>query len=248
MSTARPVLRRHPLASPRGRLRAAQRLAGGLRPAALARIERVAGAEVDALLARPDFQKLLAACQALEALPEAERLRRLEGLAWFVLEHALAEGDWRCAAFVLAERQRGHNPARTLAQGVVARQARAVKPPATAKPSIAAKPKAAAMAPAARSDAPFRDRHVAGVLARAGAALGDAVVAEHAARHAAEAEVATPPAALEAPAAPPVAPAVRRPRRLDSVAARLRSGAATWVADPPPAPVKGLPRAWAQGP
>jgi hypothetical protein len=89
---------------------------------------------------------------------------------------------------------------------------------------------------------------VAGVLARAGAALGDAVVEEHALRHAAENAVATPPAAPEVSADLPAAPAVRRPRRLDGVAARLRSGAATWVAEPQPAPVKGLLRAWAQGP
>jgi hypothetical protein len=241
----RPLPRRqHPLASPRGRWRAAQRLAGGLRPAALARVERAAEAEVDALLARPDFQKLLAACRALEAMPEAERLARLEGLAWFVLEHALAEGDWRCAAFVLMERCRGRNPARTLAQRVMARQARAAKPPAAAEPPTAAKPKAAAAAPATRPNTPFCDRHVEGVLARAGAALGNAVVEEHAARHAAEAEVASPPAAPEVLAAP----AACQPRRLDGVAARLRSGAATWVADPQPAPLKGLLRAWAQGP
>jgi hypothetical protein len=79
MPAGRPARRRHPLASPRGRLRAAQRLAGGLRPAAVALIERAAEAEVDALLARPDFVKLLAACRALEALPEEERSARLEG-------------------------------------------------------------------------------------------------------------------------------------------------------------------------
>ena len=84
--------------------------------------------------------------------------------------------------------------------------------------------------------------------ARAGAALGDAVVAEHAARHAAENAVATPPAAPEVAADLPATPAARRPRRLESVAARLRSGAATWVAEAQPAPVKGLLRAWAQGP
>jgi hypothetical protein len=141
-----------------------------LRPAAVAHIERAAGAGVDALLARPDFVRLLAACRALEALPEAERLVRLEGLAWFVLEQALAEGNWRCAAFVLAERRLGRNPARTLAQRVVTRQRRAAKPPAVT--ARAAEP-AAVAAPASRSDcAPPRRDPAARVVARAGAACG----------------------------------------------------------------------------
>jgi hypothetical protein len=230
MHLRRPASPRlHPLGSPRGRLRAAQRLAGGVRPAALARIERVAEAEVDALLARPDFQRLLSALEALEAAPGEDRLRRLEGLAFFVLEHALAEGDWRYAAFVLTERRLGRNPAQTLARRAVARQRRAAKPP----PPDA--PRAAATVAAARSPRPGAsspcDDPAARVVARAGARLRDAVVEEHAARPAAE-------AATDAP----------RPRRLDGLAARLRSGAAVLAAEPQTAPAKGLLRAWAQGP
>jgi hypothetical protein len=130
MPARRPLPpRRHPLASPRGRLRAAQRLAGGLRPAALARLERVAEAEVDALLARPGFQRLLAALAALEAA--------------------------------------------------------AMEP-------TSAPPRSAAVAPAS--------------------------------------------------------PTALRQRRLDAVAARLRSSAASWVAEVQPAAAKDLLRAWAQGP
>jgi hypothetical protein len=235
--------RRHPLASPRGRLRAAQRLAGGLRPAALAHLEQADGAEVDALLARPDFMKLLAACQALQAMPEAERLRRLEQIAWFVLELALAEGDWRCAAFVLIERRLGRNPASTLARRAVARQRRVAKPPTPATP------KAAAAMAAPRSPGPSAalSSHdpATQVVARAGARLRDAVVEEHAVRHAAE-EAAAEPANAAAPS--PTSTAVPRPRRLDGLSARLRSGTATVVAEPPAATVKGLLRAWAQGP
>jgi hypothetical protein len=81
------------------------------------------------------------------------------------------------------------------------------------------------------------------VIGRAGAALRDAVVHEHAVRHAAE-------AAADAPAAaPPPAPAAApRPRRLDGLAARLRSGVAAVVTEPQAAPVKSLLRARAQGP
>jgi hypothetical protein len=228
----------HPLASPRGHLRAAQRLAGGLRKAAVARVERVDEAEIDALLAQPDFRELLDALAALEVMPEEERLRYLERLAWFVLERALADDDWRCAAFILAERRRGRNPARTLAQRTMARQRRAAKPPTPAAPE--------AEAAAARSPRPVATPchdPAAQVVGRAGAALRDAVIHEHAVRHAAE-------AALDAPAATPspTPTATPRPRRLDALAARLRSGVASCAAEPQPAPVKGLLRAWAQGP
>jgi hypothetical protein len=139
--------RHHPLSAPRGQLRAAQRLAGGLRKAAVARAERVQEAEIDALLAQPDFRELLDALAALEALPEEERLRYLERLAWFVLERALADDDWRCAAFILAERRMGRNPARTLAQRAMARQRRAAQPTALPAPETGA---AAAAAPASQ--------------------------------------------------------------------------------------------------
>ena len=61
----------------------------------------------------------------MEQLPEAERLRRLERMAWHVLEMALADGDWRAAAFVADQMRRGCNPARSLAQSVVDARARA---------------------------------------------------------------------------------------------------------------------------
>jgi hypothetical protein len=87
------------------------------------------------------------------------------------------------------------------------------------------------------------------MIGRAGAALRDAVVHEHAVRHAAEAAAELPaeptPAQPSSPAATPASQAARRQRRLDAVAARLRTGCA---AEPQPAPVKDLLRAWAQGP
>jgi hypothetical protein len=57
----------------------------------VARAEAVAEREIDALLARPDFRELLEALRELAGLPEAERVRRLERLAWYVLELALAD-------------------------------------------------------------------------------------------------------------------------------------------------------------
>jgi hypothetical protein len=97
----------------------------GMSRANLARAEGVAQAEVDALLAQPDFQELLAALAEMEALPEAERLRQLERMAWHVLEMALADGDWRAAAFIADQMRGGCSPAHSLAQGVLDAQARA---------------------------------------------------------------------------------------------------------------------------
>ena len=80
--------RRRPLSAPRGKLRAAYRLAAGLSPAAVARAEAVAEREITGLLARPDFQAVMTALRDLQDLSEEERLRRLEGHAWQVLELA----------------------------------------------------------------------------------------------------------------------------------------------------------------
>jgi hypothetical protein len=170
-----------------------------------------------------------------------------------VLEHALADTDWRCAAFVLVERRLGRNPAHTLAQRAVAWQARAAKPPTPMAPAAEA---AAAVRPPQPVATSCHDP-AAQVVARAAAALRDAMVREHALRHAAEAAPAgrEPSDGIPDPyvgsgeaSAAPAIPAVPRPRRLDGLAARLRSGAASCAAEPQPAPVKGLLCAWAQGP
>ena len=117
MPACRPTPRRPPLSAPRGQLRAAYRLTAGMSRTNLARAEGVAQAEVDVLLAQPDFQELLAALAEMEELTPEERLRQLERMAWHVLEMALADGDWRAAAFVADQMRRGCHPARSLAQG-----------------------------------------------------------------------------------------------------------------------------------
>ena len=126
MSTRRPIPRRPPLTAPRGQLRAAYRLTAGMSRTNLARAENVTPAEIDQLLAQPDFQELLAALAEMEALPPEERLRQLEQMAWCVLEMAVGTGDWRAAAFVADQMRRGCHPARSLAQGVLDAQARAL--------------------------------------------------------------------------------------------------------------------------
>ena len=161
MLAHRPSPRRPPLSAPRGQLRAAYRLSAGLSPAAVARAEAVAEREITALLAQPDFRELVEALEELQGLPEAERLRRLERHAWCVLEMALADSDWRAAAFVADQLRRGFNPARMLAKGVLKAQARAASP-AAATSGRARRPTAAARTPAlrprGRRDAPGRRR------------------------------------------------------------------------------------------
>ncbi len=141
MPTRRPTPRRPPLTAPRGQLRAAYRLTAGMSRTNLARAENVTPAEIDQLLAQPDFQELLAALAEMEALPPEERLRQLERMAWCVLEMAVGQGDWRAAAFVADQMRRGCHPARSLAQAVLDAQARALaaeprqaRPPAPRPP------------------------------------------------------------------------------------------------------------------
>lgn len=139
---ARSSLRRLPLSAPRRQWRAASRAAMGLSPAAPARAKAASEREIAALLAEPDFQELVEALKEFEALPEAERLRELERCAWHVLQMALADGDWRVAAFVADQIARGRNPARTLARGVVKAHASAAAPTTPPREAVAAPPRA----------------------------------------------------------------------------------------------------------
>jgi hypothetical protein len=164
-----PSPRRPPLTAPRGQLRAAYRLSAGLSPAAVARAEAVAERDITGLLAQPDFQELVEALEELQGLPEEERLLRLERHAWCVLEMALADSDWRAAAFVADQLRRGFNPARMLAKGVLKAQARAAAPP----PTPAAKP---AAPPPPRAAPPYDP--VGAAMRRAAAAMRDSIAAE----------------------------------------------------------------------
>ena len=172
----------------------------------------------------------------MQGLPEAERLRRLERHAWCVLELALADSDWRAAAFVADQLRRGCNPARILAQGVLEAQARAAAPP----PPQAAEP---ATPPPPRAPRPYDP--VGAAMRRAAAAMRASVAAETALALA-PGRPATAPATPPTAASEPTAPA--RPRRPDALAARLRGGTATPPATAAATDPRGLLRAWAQGP
>jgi hypothetical protein len=195
------------------RYRLGMRLGAGVAPARAAAAEGIAEAEVDALLRDPDFAALVEDCRRHQDLPEEERLARLEGAAWTVLELAVADGDMRAVLFVLAERRHGRNPARTLARRVdaAARRAATTTAPAPAAATDAAAPPPAAPSP--RRPRPAADPAVRSV-ARGAARLRPAVLAELALR----------PASTPAPAAAPA----RRPLRHRHHADRL--GCATAVA------------------
>ena len=236
MLARHPSPRRPPLTAPRGQGRAAYRLSAGLSPAAVARAEAVAEREIDALLAQPDFRELLEALAELQGLPEEDRLRRLERHAWCVLEMALADSDWRAAAFVADQLRRGFNPARMLAKGVLKAQARAAAPaptPAT-EPATPSPP---------RAPRPY-DPVGAGV--RGAAAAMRATIAAETALALAPGRPATAPATPPTNTIEPTAPA--RPRRPDALAARLRGGTATPPVSAADNDPRGLLRAWAQGP
>src|SRR3954447_10258627 len=157
--------RPRPLAD-RARLRLGMRLAAGMPPAQVARVEGLPEAELDILLARPAFARLvedyrdlarLPLAEAYRALPRLgreERLARLELLAFDVLEDAIAAGDTRVILWFLTERQAGRDPVRELAEAVVRQAERA----GTAPPAQPAPPAPGRRAPARRRPDPCARR------------------------------------------------------------------------------------------
>jgi hypothetical protein len=114
LSTLRP--RRAPGPT---RCRLATRVAAGLSPREAARAEGLPGDEAEALLARPDFARLVQDFRRLAALGREERLARLEALAFDVLEDAIGAGDVRVVLWVLEERRTGRDPAHRVIETTV---------------------------------------------------------------------------------------------------------------------------------
>ncbi|WP_088561183.1 hypothetical protein [Arboricoccus pini] len=117
----KPPSRRYPFWARRDRRRTAQALAGGRSAADLARVNRVSLMEVEKLLRDEEFQELLRHYSTMAALPYEERIARLAPLALAILEMGLETGDMRVAMFVLYEQNRGRDPARSMAERVVAK-------------------------------------------------------------------------------------------------------------------------------
>jgi hypothetical protein len=121
--------------------RMGQKLSMGLTPAQVARLEGLASADVETLVAEPDFKALVDGYNTLHAMPEDEQRRILTQLARHLLMEATALGDVRVAMFILLQERIGKDPARTLADGVIAANRRAAAPaPAPRSPSSSPRP------------------------------------------------------------------------------------------------------------
>ena len=105
--------------------RMGQKLSMGLTPKQVARLEGMASADVETLVAEPEFKALIDGYNTLHAMPEDEQRRILTQLARHLLMEATALGDVRVAMFILLQERMGKDPARTLADGVIAANRRA---------------------------------------------------------------------------------------------------------------------------
>ena len=179
--------------------RMGQKLSMGLTPAQVARLEGLASADVETLVAEPEFKALIDGYNTLHAMPEDEQRRILTQLARHLLMEATALGDVRVAMFILLQERMGKDPARTLADGVIAANKRAAQPapaPRTASPSP-------------RAPRPSSDDPELRTMQRVESRLRGELQQEHVAVHAAVAADETPP--VEEPAPEPAPP--RRQRR-----------------------------------
>ena len=123
--------------------RMGQKLSMGLTPAQVARLEGMASADVETLVAEPEFKALIDGYNTLHSMPEGEQRRILTQLARHLLMEATALGDVRVAMFILLQERMGKDPARTLADGVIAANKRAAQPaPAPRTPSPSPRPPA----------------------------------------------------------------------------------------------------------
>ena len=142
-------------------MRRSRRLAAGMSPREVARAEQVDEAEIQDLLQRTDFAALVQSWHAIDALPQAEQIRRLVILARQAIEQALCDWDMPAAFFVLRENERGRDPAETIANGIIAAARRRARTSTAPPPGIGRQP----IATAARSAPTGRPRR-AGDLAR----------------------------------------------------------------------------------
>jgi hypothetical protein len=179
--------------------RMGQKLSMGLTPAQVARLEGMASADVETLVAEPDFKALIDGYNTLHAMPEDEQRRILTQLARHLLMEATALGDVRVAMFILLQERMGKDPARTLADGVIAANRRAAKPaPAPRTPS-----------PSPRAPRPSDDPELR-TMQRVESRLRGELQQEHAAVQAAVAADETSP--MEEPAPAPLRRQRRSPR------------------------------------
>src|SRR5215207_9623163 len=171
--------------------RMGHKLSMGLTPKQVAQLEGMVPADVESLVAEPEFKALIDGYNTLYAMPEDEQRRILTQLARHLLMEATALGDVRVACFIILQERMGKDPARTLADGVIAANKRAAQPaPAPRTPS-----------PTPRAPRPSDDpdlRTMQSVESR----LRGELQQEHAAVNAAVAAVEAPPVTEEVAAEP----------------------------------------------
>jgi hypothetical protein len=178
-----------------------EKLSIGLTPAQVARLEGLASADVETLVAEPDFKALIDGYNTLHAMPVDEQRRILTQLARHLLMEATALGDVRVATFVILQERMGKDPARTLADGVIAASKRAADPaPAPRTPS-----------PSPRPSRPSDDPDLR-TMQRVESRLRGELQQEHAAVNAAVAADEAPPVEEPAPDAEPPRRQRRSPR------------------------------------
>jgi hypothetical protein len=185
--------------------RMGQKLSMGLTPKQVARLEGLASADVETLVAEPEFKALVDGYNTLHAMPEDEQRRILTHLARHLLMEATALGDVRVAMFILLQERMGKDPARTLADGVIAANRRAAQPaPAPRTPSPSPRPARPSDDPDLRT------------MQRVESRLRGELQQEHAAVQAAVAADESPPVTEEVAAEPAPLPRQRRSPRPSS--------------------------------
>jgi hypothetical protein len=169
--------------------------------------------EVETLVAEPEFKALVEGYRALHAMPEDEQRRILTQLARHLLLEATALGDVRVATFIILQERMGKDPARTLADGVIAASQRDARPaPAPRTPSASPRPAYPSDDPDLRAMQRVENR-LCGELAHEHAVVHAAVVAEEEAADAGAEAAAKSGADDPRPADAPVEPSEDRTRR-----------------------------------
>ncbi len=116
------VLTRSPIKMPGTRqCRLARRLAAGLSPAEIRRLDTATEEDIEAFVSDRDLSRLVDQYAAVRALPLPERQARLFETAWLELSSLIDVGDRRAMLFVVYQANRARHPVRHLVKLVVER-------------------------------------------------------------------------------------------------------------------------------
>ena len=116
------VLTRSPIKMPGTRqCRLARRLAAGLSPAEIRRLDTATEEDIEAFVTDGELSRLVDQYAAVRALPLPERQARLFETAWLELSSLIDVGDRRAMLFVVYQANRARHPVRHLVKLVVER-------------------------------------------------------------------------------------------------------------------------------